>query len=73
MSAGFVRLARPAANNASPHGRKLDLHCELPHAARQEAKPLSHARMIPGGFRKEIVPAGFAAEAQSQVVMADKT
>jgi hypothetical protein len=29
--------------------------------------------MIPGGFRKEIVPAGFAAEAQSQVVMANKT
>jgi hypothetical protein len=28
--------------------------------------------MIPGGFRKEIVPAGFSAEAQSKVVMAEK-
>ena len=29
--------------------------------------------MIPGGFRKEIVPAGFSAEAQSKVVMTEKT
>jgi hypothetical protein len=68
----FVSI-RPAADDARRHGRKADLHCELLHPTREEAKPLSHARMIPGGSRKEIVPAGFAAEAQSQVVMGNKT
>ena len=36
-------------------------------------KPLSHARMVPRCFGKEIVLAGFAAEAQAPMVVVDKT
>jgi hypothetical protein len=40
---------------------------------RQEAEPPSHARMILRRFRKEVVRAGFAAEAQAPMVVGDKT
>jgi hypothetical protein len=49
--------------NAAHHLRSL---------ARQEAKPPSHARMVLRRFRKEVVLAGFAAEAQALMVVADK-
>jgi hypothetical protein len=37
------------------------------------SKPLSHARMVLCCFRKEIVLAGFAAEAQAPMVVVDET
>src|SRR5438132_1836642 len=40
---------------------------------RQEAKPPSHARMVLRRFRKEVILASFAAEAQAPMVMTDKT
>ena len=40
--------------------------------ARPEAKPPSHARMVLRRFRKEVLLAGFAAEAQASMVVADK-
>jgi hypothetical protein len=46
-----------------PHLRSL---------ARPEAKPASHARMVLRRFRKEVLLAGFAAEAQASMVVADK-
>jgi hypothetical protein len=39
----------------------------------KKAKPPSHARMVPLRFRKKVVLAGFAAEAQAPMVIADKT
>jgi hypothetical protein len=41
--------------------------------ARQEAKPPSHARIAFRRFCIEAVLAGFAAEAQTPMVVADKT
>ena len=45
----------------------------LRRVASQEAKPLSHACMALGCFRKKVVLAGFAAEAQAPMMVADKT
>jgi hypothetical protein len=51
--------------------------CHGPHhlrsPVRQEAKQPSHARVVFFRFRKEVVLAGFAAEAQATMVVADKT
>jgi hypothetical protein len=45
----------------------------LRSVTRQEAKPPSHARMVLRRFRKEVILASFAAEAQAPMVMTDKT
>jgi hypothetical protein len=44
----------------------------LLHAARQEAKPLSHAHVISRAFCEKIISAGFPAKTQAEVLMADK-
>src|SRR5215831_10386904 len=44
----------------------------LGSATRQEAKPPSHARMVLRRSRKEVVLAGFAAEAQAPMVVTNK-
>src|SRR5262249_13453640 len=46
---------------------------DLTRATREQAKPPSHARMVLRRFRKEVVLAGFAAEAQAPMVVTDKT
>ena len=45
----------------------------LRSAARQETKPPSHTCVVLRRFRKEVVLAGFAAEAQAPMVVGDKT